>query len=267
MNVTVSNLANYFSVFIPGMMNLLNSQHEFKLKVARYPIFKAQRSVGFWVWLIVQLILPSVLFLLLFSELNSPRNDFLSFLKLYIQAMLVGIGFVGAVNSTTYLGELGVLNIKSLYCFFLKICFQLIDNEEDNRNSLFWEEFGQMLRDCRIDILKKGLEHLIYRIESQEHKIVELQESEKTSQEELIAQTKQLRDSINSPIVRISRERERIAKEVIDIFKTSLKQGHLKSDDLQGALRKFEIHESPIEIVRSREKRELDARQKSNRVS
>ncbi|MBW4655371.1 MAG: hypothetical protein KME20_20385 [Kaiparowitsia implicata GSE-PSE-MK54-09C] len=104
--------------------------------------FEPAKSVGFWLLILVQVLFPSITFLLWVTEFFTlnPVVDVL----LVIQAIAVGLSFVAFLNARTETGFL-TIDIKSLYDRLLAIGVRIIAARETRRTSQFLREFEREL--------------------------------------------------------------------------------------------------------------------------
>jgi hypothetical protein len=127
---------------IAGVCNLLDAYEKIMDLCKKLLFFEPAKSVGFWLLILVQVLFPSITFLLWVTEFFTlnPVVDVL----LVIQAIAVGLSFVAFLNARTETGFL-TIDIKSLYDRLLAIGVRIIAARETRRTSQFLREFEREL--------------------------------------------------------------------------------------------------------------------------
>lgn len=144
------------AALVSGVFNLSVALKQFRT-ISRNLIFlEPARSVGFWVWVGVQMLIPAIAFLLWVTEFfeTQPDIEWMLFLK----AMGAGIGFTAFLNARTETGFL-TLNIQSVYEELSRWGFGLIAAQETLQTSRFWRALEIELQKPYIK-LDQGLQYL-----------------------------------------------------------------------------------------------------------
>lgn len=139
---------------LPGIVNIIAAWQELNKQCRFLPFFKPHRSLGFWIWLLLQFTAPILLFLGV-NPLNSkPTID----LKLVFEALGLGVGFVVVLNATTEVGSLS-FGLKPVYNFFVDIAYNLIANKQTGRTAAFWHDLEKQLNQPNTNLIA-GLNYL-----------------------------------------------------------------------------------------------------------
>ncbi len=124
----------------------------------RLVFFRPYRSLGFWIWSVVQLFFPFLGFWLMFSVNEKIQVNLGEFVK----AAFFGIGFFAFVNSAPQIGQLTV-DFKRIYGLLLKIPVDMIMEGQLDDSTDFWHDLGVELQEKiaqDIAIIDRGLERL-----------------------------------------------------------------------------------------------------------
>ena len=143
-------------VILPGIINIIVAGQKFNQQCRFLPFFKPHKSLGFWIWLVLQFTIPILLFWYIAFLNSKPNID----LALISKAVGVGVGFVAIFNANV---ELGILSLesKSLYDLIVQIAFILISKEQTRRTADFWHEIEQELNQPNTDLFS-GIDYLEY---------------------------------------------------------------------------------------------------------
>jgi hypothetical protein len=117
----------------PSVLNLVIAVQDLQRESKRLPFFNPCACWGFWIFCLVQLLLPAIAFWLFFSIDKKPSID----LVLYIKAGLFGVGFNAFVNNSVQVGPIG-FNVKAFYDVFIGIAIEMILAKEASRTAIFW---------------------------------------------------------------------------------------------------------------------------------
>ena len=141
---------------IAGIFNLSVALKQFRELSKGLIFFQPWRSVGFYVWVLVQMLLPAIVFLLWVTEFFEvqPQLEFMLFLK----AVGVGVGFTAFLNARTETGFL-TIDIQSIYKNLSSFGFELIARQETLRTSRFRVSLEKELQHSYIT-LEEGLRNL-----------------------------------------------------------------------------------------------------------
>ena len=90
---------------LPGIVNIIAAWQELNQQCRFLPFFKPHKSLGFWIWLLLQFTAPILLFWWIGPLNSKPTID----VKLIFEAVGLGIGFVAVLNAST---EVGTLSFK-----------------------------------------------------------------------------------------------------------------------------------------------------------
>ncbi|ELS00851.1 hypothetical protein Xen7305DRAFT_00005520 [Xenococcus sp. PCC 7305] len=138
----------------PGIVNVIAAWQEFNKQSRFLPFFKPLKSSGFWLWLFLQFITPTLLFWWI-SDFNSkPKID----IVLVFEAIVLGIGFVAILNASTEVGTLS-FSLKPVYNFFVDIAYNLIAKEQTRHTAKFWNDVEIELNQSSND-LNSGFDYL-----------------------------------------------------------------------------------------------------------
>lgn len=139
---------------VPGVLNTLVASFDLDEKCRELPFFDPYRIPGFWLWVAIQLFLPSALFWAAFDLPNRQPID----AQLIGEAIASGIGFVGFLNAEIKIG-VERIDIKAyLYEPLVKIAFWLIERNQRGKAAQFWTEVREEL--TLSPDLQKGLDYL-----------------------------------------------------------------------------------------------------------
>jgi hypothetical protein len=136
----------------PGVVNAINSYYKLDRDCSRLPFFNPWKASGFWLWLTLQVSLPSLIFYWKFSSSDISAEA-------WFRAVGFGLGFIALLNSTTQFGSLNI-NIKFLYDLFVRFAYSIIDNHERSRSASFWSELEHELEGCNDTGINAGLGYL-----------------------------------------------------------------------------------------------------------
>ncbi len=139
---------------LPGIVNIIAAWQELNKQCRFLPFFKPHRSLGFWIWLLLQFTAPILLFLGVNPLNPKPPID----LKLIFEALGLGVGFVVVLNATTEVGSLS-FGLKPVYNFFIDIAYNLIANKQTGRTAAFWNDLEKELNRPQINLIA-GLNYL-----------------------------------------------------------------------------------------------------------
>lgn len=147
---------------LTGIVNLPVALKELRNTCRGLIFFEPQKSLGFWLWLAVQLLFPSVIFLIWVTNLftTKPAIDF----ALFFKAIGAGAGFVAFLNARMD-AEFFKLDIKSLYSELVRVGYRIIATEETDRTRKFLVALDQELRQNQAD-LAQGLRSLKFYFEA-----------------------------------------------------------------------------------------------------
>lgn len=139
-----------------GIFNLPIALRKFNEISKSLLFFAPLRSPGFWLWLVVQLLIPTLVFLLwatnFFSE--KPPVNFI----LFVESVGIGFGFTAFLNARTETGFLR-LDIKGIYDWLLRLSLELIAAQETRRTKNFLRALERELKQPYADLIE-GLRDL-----------------------------------------------------------------------------------------------------------
>ncbi len=204
---------------LSGVFNVLVALKQFRNISKNLIFFEPARSVGFWVWVGVQMLLPAIAFLLWVTEFFKAQPEIES--MLFPKAIGVGVGFTAFLNARTETGFL-TINIQSIYKGLAQFGFELIANQETLRTSRFWRALKLELHQPYIN-LEQGLQSLQGYFEED----ISLKLPEQLPErEKLLTTVKQAQKPGTGSI-----------KEKVDLISTLLK--NVRRDDIIGLLKDF----------------------------
>jgi hypothetical protein len=132
------------SVLLSGIFNLLVAYRKL-YRDCRSPFFNPWCSWGFWLWVLVQMFLPGLIFYFYAKISSKPTVDF----SLYWTAILVGFFFTVFVNANADLGFTS-FSIDKLEIFLNKLAYDLIAAEQTGK-----------ITDFKIDLDREMLQNQI----------------------------------------------------------------------------------------------------------
>ncbi|NJO21010.1 MAG: hypothetical protein HC838_14565 [Spirulinaceae cyanobacterium RM2_2_10] len=144
---------------IPGVLNLMVALDELDQQARFLVFFKPIRSLGFWLWVAIQLAFPAVFFWYFLELATKPIQDVANLQFILEEAAGKGIIFIAVMNARVELGPVP-LNIKALYKVFVQQAFRLIDRNQADVTSEFWTEFEVALLQRSDDELDAGIRYL-----------------------------------------------------------------------------------------------------------
>ncbi|MEB3356717.1 MAG: hypothetical protein VKK04_08325 [Synechococcales bacterium] len=127
---------------IPGLFNSVVAFRELNEKCRVLPFFEPSRSLGVWLWAVIQFSFPALLFWVVESISDRPEID----LELLAKAVIVyGLGFVALLNAEVTIGS-STYRIKPLYDAIVRIAYKMIENRQKRRSAAFWTDVVDVLR-------------------------------------------------------------------------------------------------------------------------
>ncbi|PSB16482.1 hypothetical protein C7B65_21415 [Phormidesmis priestleyi ULC007] len=144
------------AALIAGLFNLPVAFQKLRQTCKGLLFFEPLKSPGFWLWILAQLLFPSIVFLAWITNFFSvkPVVDAMLFLR----AIAAGFGFTAFLNSRTETGFL-TLDIKSLYDGVVRVGFALIASQETRRTKTFLRALEKELHQPSAD-MSEGLRSL-----------------------------------------------------------------------------------------------------------
>ncbi|KAM3115511.1 hypothetical protein [Phormidesmis sp. 146-33] len=128
---------------VSGVFNLIVAAEKFNRRF-RSPFFTPWLSLGLWWWVLLQLVLPSIVFWLLFGASIQPPIASDKFPDLVTKAITVGLGFNAFVNANIDLGFTGV-PFSEFYFLLTRLAFRQIEASQRGRLTDFKSELRQEL--------------------------------------------------------------------------------------------------------------------------
>lgn len=144
------------AALVAGLFNLPVAFQKLRQTCKGLLFFEPLRSLGFWLWILAQLLFPAIVFLIWITRffMVQPHVDWMLFLK----AVSAGFGFTAFLNARTETGFL-TLDIKSLYDGVVRLGFAVIAAQETRRTKTFLRALDKELRQPSAD-LTEGLKDL-----------------------------------------------------------------------------------------------------------
>ncbi|NJM65500.1 MAG: hypothetical protein HC851_07410 [Acaryochloris sp. RU_4_1] len=144
------------AALLTGVFNLPIALQELKTTCRGLLFFEPLKSPGFWLWLVVQLLFPSTIFLIWVTNFFTitPAINF----ELFFKAIVAGVGFTAFLNARIE-SDFLKLDIKGLYTYLIRIGYRLIAAQETKRTSKFLQQFRQELSSGSTDLMN-GLQWL-----------------------------------------------------------------------------------------------------------
>lgn len=131
---------NVILALLAGFTNCLVAWIELDKKCRCLPFFEPQKSFGFWLWVSLQVSIPSLLFWYIFSLNSKPEID----LILIFQALSTGIIFNAVLNASTEIGTFSI-NVKLFYDLILQEVYDSINSQYISKTAEFWVQLNQEL--------------------------------------------------------------------------------------------------------------------------
>jgi hypothetical protein len=138
-------------ILIPGILHLFIAWSELNKQCRALIFFQPFRSPGMYLWSLLQFAAPSALTIWLLDLGSQPAITY----ELYFDALLIGVGFVGVLNSTSERIE-----IKPIYDTFLAFTYDMIADRQTVKSSIFWVAIESNLRKFEEEELEQVLRHL-----------------------------------------------------------------------------------------------------------
>ena len=132
---------------IPGLFNLLVAYKHLDKDCQFYPFFQPYRSLGFWIWIAINLALPAAVFWFLYSLSSQPPIS----PDLVTKAITVGLVFTALVNTYVDTGFFGV-DLKSFYASLTGIAYGRIAASQNRKSTDFWNDFKKELTQGNQDL-------------------------------------------------------------------------------------------------------------------
>jgi len=140
---------------IPGGFNLLVAYGHLSRDCSYLPFLRPWKTLGVWWWALVQVMLPGVLFWLLYSLSAKPTVN----PDLITKAITFGLVFTALVNAYVDTGFFG-LDVKLFYTVLTDLAYKQIANTETLKTSIFWREFQKDLMQSKANLVKDCLAEL-----------------------------------------------------------------------------------------------------------
>jgi hypothetical protein len=132
---------------LSGGFNVIIAYQDLADRCRFIPFFAPHKLLGFWIWVLIQGLVPVMPFWLIFNLTAQPNIN----PQLVVKAALFGLGFPILCNAEIPLGG-QKYSLKSGYSFLVKIAFNLILRSNQRERAIqFWDELEASL--------KKGLEN------------------------------------------------------------------------------------------------------------
>ncbi len=140
---------------IPGLFNIFVAFEELNKQCQFLPFFEPRKSSGFWLWAVIQFLLPSVLFWFTASLSSQAAIN----PRLLAEAIGFGLGFLALLNARTEIGDFPPVDIKAIYALCVRFAFWQISSSQTRRAADFWTDFERELNQ-ESDKINKGLNYL-----------------------------------------------------------------------------------------------------------
>lgn len=140
-------------ILLSGIFNLFVAYRKL-YRDFRSPFFNPWRSLGFWVWVSIQIGLPALLFFFYAKIAEKPKVDF----SLYWTAILVGFFFTLFVNANADLGFVN-FSIDKLYAFLNDWAEDMISAGQTGQLADFMTDLRRELEE-NLNNLDEGLQWL-----------------------------------------------------------------------------------------------------------
>lgn len=157
MDISTPNGAwTVIAALVAGLFNIPVALENLRETCKSLLFFEPVKSLGFWFWLLAQLLFPALAFMLWVTDFfqTQPPVD----LMLLVKAVGAGISFTAFLNARTETVFL-TLDIKSIYNGFIRLGFELIAAQETRRTKNFLRALEQELQQPSADITE-GLRDL-----------------------------------------------------------------------------------------------------------
>jgi hypothetical protein len=149
---------------LSGIFNLIVAYAKFDRDI-RSPFFTPLKSIGFWLWLVLQLSIPAIIFWVIYGPtikaIPIPDSKTIAHeitLDLITKAITLGIGFTAFVNSKIDLGFAG-LSLHDLSSNLTKPIYQIIARKQNRKLAGFTTDLELELTQPSIQ-LTPGLNYL-----------------------------------------------------------------------------------------------------------
>ncbi len=150
---------------LSGGFNLIVAYAKFDRDI-RSPFFRPLKSIGFWLWLLLQLAIPAMIFWVIYGPTiktipapnpkDLPSHEIT--IDLITKAITLGIGFTAFVNSKIDLGFAG-LSLHDLSSNLTKPIYQIIAHKHNQTLAGFTTDLELELTQLNIT-LTEGLNYL-----------------------------------------------------------------------------------------------------------
>lgn len=142
MNAFIDWLPWVAIALLPGGCNAIVAYQELIYQCRFIPFFTPHKSLGVWLWGIIQVLIPAIAFWLIFKLVAKPSIN----LQLFGKAILFGVAFSILCNTEITLNGQKYA-IKSGYSFLVQIAFNLIrSSSQAKRATFFWDELEASLK-------------------------------------------------------------------------------------------------------------------------
>ena len=149
---------------LSGVFNLIVAYSKFD-RDTRSPFFTPLKSIGVWLWLILQLSIPAILFWMLYGPtikgVSDPATQIVTHeitIDLITKAITLGIGFTAFVNSKIDLGFTG-LSLNDFFTPLTRFIFQIIASKQTIKLTNFTTDLETELIQPSIKLIE-GLNYL-----------------------------------------------------------------------------------------------------------
>lgn len=150
---------------LAGVFNLIIAYIKFDRDI-RSPFFIPWKSLGFWLWLLLQLAIPAIIFWFIYGSTvktlpSSTDSKIITHeitIDLITKAITVGIGFTAFVNASIDLGFAGV-PLDKFSAILTQLTYQIIAYKQTGKLAAFMTDLETQLTQPSINI-PAGLTYL-----------------------------------------------------------------------------------------------------------
>lgn len=137
-----------------GLINLPISIKKLLNKCEALPFFKPLSTSAFWWWVGVNVVLPAIVFVMLYSLCTKPPVN----PDLVTKAITFGLAFTAFANARVDTGYFG-FDLEKFYKFLTQFTFDRIAASQTRETAAFWTDFEADLNQNQPDI-SEGLNYL-----------------------------------------------------------------------------------------------------------
>lgn len=143
--------------FIPGIMNAINAWEKLEKKCRIYIFFKPFKTIIFWVWLFIQILVPAVIYWWIFIQTctEKPNID----LDFILKVVVYGISFSSLLTNIETQALIPV-NVSIIVDRVDSLLVRFLQKTQLTKTANFWKSLEEEITKTEKQNLLSGLEYL-----------------------------------------------------------------------------------------------------------